>query len=42
MTQMNKLEIIKEYILKDRNRFSLALDIHDNFAKTMECLKDLI
>ena len=39
---MNKLEIIKEYILKDRNRFSLALDIHDNFAKTMECLKDLI
>lgn len=39
---MNKYEIIKDYVLKDRNRFSLASDIYDHFGEIREHFKDTI
>jgi hypothetical protein len=39
---MNKHEIIKEYVLKDRDSFSLASDIYSSFWEIREFLKDSI
>lgn len=40
--QMNKNEIIKEYILKDKDSFSLAVDIYYSFPEIREVIKDSI
>jgi len=42
MTQLSKYEIIKDYVLEDRNRFSLAKDIYDNFDNIKKSLQGKI
>jgi hypothetical protein len=42
MDQLSKIDIIKEFLLADRKRFSLALDIYENFGKITDFLKNRI
>lgn len=42
MTELDKMAIIKEYVLKDRESFSLANDIYSVFWEIKEYLKDSI
>jgi hypothetical protein len=42
MAEMNKFEIIRDYVLENRERFSLATDIYDNFHNIKLHLADAI